>query len=116
VTDIDPDNGRGEQATQNAKIGMARRGPRVEFLDRVGYRQRRIRDAARVLPVVAVALMILPLMWSRDEPKESLTSSGIIYLFGLWIVLVVLAFILSKVLRFADVEMDNEATNRGADE
>ena len=116
MTDIDPDNGRGKQATQNAKIGMARRGPRVEFLDRVGYRQRRIRDAARVLPIVAVALMALPLMWPRDEPEQSLTSIGIIYLFSLWIVLVVLAFILSKVLRFADLEIDSEATSRGADE
>jgi len=116
VTDIDPDNGRGKQATQNAKIGMTGRGPRVEFLDRVGYRQRRIRDAARVLPIVAVALMVLPLMWPRNEPEQSLTSSSIIYLFSLWIVLVVLTFILSKVLRFADTEMDNQATSREADE
>lgn len=72
---------------------------RTTFLERANYRQRRFRDAARWLPVFAVVLMLLPLMWPRDEAHQSLTSSGMIYLFGLWTLLVVLAFLLSRVLR-----------------
>lgn len=73
---------------------------RVEFLERSSYRQRRFRDAARMIPIFAAVLMMLPLMWPRESPDQSLTSSGIIYLFGLWFVLVVLAFWLSRILQF----------------
>ncbi len=75
---------------------------RTEFLERGSYRQRRFRDAARLLPILAAVLMVLPLMWPRENADESLTSSGVVYLFGLWALLVVLAFVLSKVLRFSD--------------
>lgn len=75
---------------------------RIEFLEREGYRQRRWRDGARLLPLFAIVMMILPLLWPREQPDQSLTSSGIIYLFGLWAVLVVVSFILSRVLRFGE--------------
>lgn len=71
----------------------------IEFLERDSYRQRRFRDAARILPVFAVVMMLLPLMWPRAEPGQSLTSEGMIYLFGLWCVLVVCAFALARVLQ-----------------
>ncbi|SLN60632.1 hypothetical protein [Pseudooctadecabacter jejudonensis] len=71
---------------------------RVEFLDKPSYRQRRLRDAARVLPVFGAIMMVLPLMWPRDTADQSLTSSGLIYLFVLWAVLVALAFAVSRVL------------------
>lgn len=75
---------------------------RIEFLEREGYRQRRWRDGARLLPVFAIVMMFLPLLWPRDRPDQSLTSSGIIYLFGLWTLLVVVSFILSRVLQFGE--------------
>lgn len=77
---------------------------RTEFLERSSYRQRRFRDAARWLPVFAVILMCLPLMWPRETPDQSLTSSGIIYMFALWVSLVVLAFALSRVLKFSKLD------------
>jgi len=83
---------------------MARRPP-VEFLERSSYRQRRARDAARMMPVFAAVLMLLPLMWPRDTDQQSLTSSGMYYVFGLWVVLVLVAFALSRVLRF-DASVD----------
>ena len=95
---------------------IAGRVPRVEFLDRAGYRQRRFRDAASLLPVVAAVLMILPLMWPRGTPEQSLTSSGMIYLFGLWFVLIILAFGLSRVLRFSGTETGADAGHKGSDE
>lgn len=72
----------------------------IEFLERSSYRQRRFRDAARILPLFATVLMFLPLMWPRAEPDQSLTSTGMVYLFGLWLGLVICAFILSRVLKF----------------
>jgi len=85
---------------------------RVEFLDKGSYRQRRIRDAARMLPVFAAVMMALPLMWSREQADESLTSTGMIYVFGLWVVLLVLAFTISLVLRRDDADEDPSATRR----
>jgi len=70
-----------------------------EFLDRAQYRQRRFRDAARVLPVLAAMMMALPLLWPRGGDGQSLTSSGMVYLFGLWIVLIGLSLGLSLVLK-----------------
>ena len=87
--------------------------PRIEFLERDSYRQRRFRDAARILPVFAVVMMFLPLMWPREAPDQSLTSSGMIYLFGLWAVLVVLAFIMSRILRVPDPDQKEDQTGSG---
>ena len=96
---------------------MAPRG-RIEFLERDSYRQRRVRDAARMVPIFAAVLMLLPLMWSRKTPEQSLTSSGIYYIFGLWIVLIVVSFFLSRVLRFVSAEGDAQEAepNDGAGE
>ena len=84
---------------------------RTEFLDRSSYRQRRFRDAARWLPIFAGVLMLLPLMWPHETPDQSQTSNGIVYLFGLWVILVVLAFVLSRVLRLSESLDGNDAPN-----
>jgi len=99
-------------AQVDSPVGMLR----VEFLDRAGYRQRRFRDAASLLPVVAGVLMILPLMWPRDTPDQSLTSDGMIYLFCLWFGLILLAFGVSRVLRFSGGDTGLETGEAGADE
>lgn len=85
---------------------------RIEFLDRKSYRQRRYRDAARVLPLFAVVLMFLPLMWAGGDAEQSRTSGGFIYLFALWIVLILIAAALSAVLRPTDAETDTEGAER----
>jgi len=90
--------------------------PRIEFLERSSYRQRRMRDAARMLPILAIILMLLPLMWPREAAEQNLTSSGIIYLFGLWIVLIFLAFVLSRVLRLSDGAADQIERTPGSEE
>ena len=77
---------------------------RIEFLDRKNYRQRRLRDAARVLPLFGMVLMFMPLMWSGGDPEQRLTSTGFVYLFGLWFVLIVLAAVLALVLRPTDAD------------
>lgn len=84
----------------------------IEFLERSSYRQRRLRDAARILPLFATVLMFLPLMWPRAEPDQSLTSTGMVYLFGLWAVLVIVAFALSRVLKFSSPEDEGQGVDR----
>jgi len=88
---------------------------RTEFLDRTTYRQRRIRDAAQWLPVFASVLVMLPLLWPHDTPDQSLTSSGIIYIFGLWVLLIILAFVMSRVLRVSvTLDGDGAKSRRGS--
>lgn len=85
---------------------------RIEFLDRKNYRQRRLRDAARVLPLFGMVLMFLPLMWSGGDAQQRLTSTGFVYLFGLWLVLIVLTAVLGLVLRPTESETDRTEAGR----
>lgn len=101
--------------TQDTRDPVPVASKRVEFLDKRSYRQRRIRDAARMLPVFAAIMMALPLMWPRGQADQSLTSTGIIYVFGLWAVLLVLAFAVSLVLR-SDDDRDTPSDVRRRDE
>ncbi|WP_375258484.1 hypothetical protein [Citreimonas sp.] len=53
------------------------------FVERQTYRLRRLRDAARALPVLALMLWLVPILWSM--PGEAVSASGaLIYLFGTW--------------------------------
>ncbi|WP_054004776.1 hypothetical protein [Cypionkella psychrotolerans] len=64
------------------------RRPRAPlFLARAVYRQRRLRDAARLLPLVGFFLLMLPLMWS-DTAGAGHTA---VYVFGVWALLIGLA-------------------------
>jgi hypothetical protein len=67
------------------------RGGRPVFLARAPYRRRRLRDAARLLPVFGVVLLLLPLLWSSEAGAQRLTSGDVIYFFGLWTMLVLVA-------------------------
>ncbi|WP_407495544.1 hypothetical protein [Pseudooceanicola sp. MF1-13] len=69
------------------------------FLGRVSYRQRRLADAARVLPVIGGALMALPLLWPRGGAEGTpATSTAMIYVFGVWALLTALSALLSALL------------------
>lgn len=65
---------------------MARPKPQV-FLARASYRRRRLRDAARLLPVVGVLLLLLPMLWV-PEAELRLTSGDVLYFFGVWLILI----------------------------
>ncbi len=66
------------------------------FLERRGYRRRRLTDAARVLPVIGALLLLMPLLWSLAPGRVIGTAGGGIYVFGVWAVLVIAAFVLSR--------------------
>ncbi|HHI71042.1 MAG TPA: hypothetical protein ENJ91_08565 [Rhodobacteraceae bacterium] len=75
------------------------RKPEPLFLARETYRQRRITDAARLLPLVGFLALVLPVMWAAR-----VTSVGVIYLFGIWVLLILVALLLARRLRRIDAQ------------
>lgn len=72
------------------------------FLERRSYRQRRLMDAARLLPLLGVVLWLIPLLWPQRDPAGEVaavsTSNAILYIFGVWILLALIALFLSLML------------------
>jgi len=73
--------------------------PGALFVGRASYRQRRLRDAARLLPLLGLVLWLIPLLWPREPGAAQSTSFALIYLFGVWTGLILLSFVLSRRLR-----------------
>ncbi|WP_439155404.1 hypothetical protein [Yoonia sp.] len=68
------------------------------FLERASYRQRRLRDAARLLPLLGAVLWVIPLLWAR-APRSSGSADAIIYTFGVWVFLILVSAVISRRLR-----------------
>ena len=66
------------------------------FLARRSYRRRRLMDAARLLPVLGVVLILLPALWVPAQTPAPDTGRGGIYLFAVWIALIVAAFAIAR--------------------
>jgi ABC-type transport system involved in cytochrome c biogenesis permease component len=75
------------------------------FLQRQNYRQRRVRDAAKLLPFVGAVLWVLPLSWGQDPQDGQIGSAGLIYIFAVWVLLIVLGAFLANRIR-ADPTQD----------
>lgn len=67
------------------------------FVERQTYRRRRLVDAARALPVLGVLLWLLPLLWAVPEEPTS-ASTGLIYVFSVWLGLPVIVGILIRAM------------------
>jgi uncharacterized membrane protein len=80
------------------------------FLQRASYRQRRLRDAAKLIPFLGVILWVMPLVWPHDTPDARIGSQGLIYIFGVWVVLIVLTALLASRIR-----SDDPAASEGAE-
>jgi lipopolysaccharide export LptBFGC system permease protein LptF len=65
------------------------------FLERRSYRQRRQRDAARMLPVLGIVLWFIPLLWGQGSAPAT-NAGALIYIFATWLVLIVLAFVVAR--------------------
>jgi hypothetical protein len=78
-----------------------RRPKRPLFLARAPYRRRRLRDAARLLPVLGAFLLVLPLLWA-PEAQVSLSSGDVVYFFTVWLGLIGLAAAFAPGLRGGD--------------
>jgi len=66
------------------------------FLAPQSYRQRRLRDAARLLPILAGFLIILPMLWGEEASDVRHTGSDGIYLFAVWFFVIIVAAILAR--------------------
>jgi hypothetical protein len=69
---------------------------RPVFLQPQTYRQRRLRDAARLLPVLATFLFVLPMLWGDDDTAMRRTGIDAIYLFAAWLLLIIAAWALAR--------------------
>lgn len=79
---------------------MARPGSPL-FLARASYRRRRLRDAARLLPILGIFLLLLPILWMPDG-RIKLNAADIIYFFVVWLGLIVAAALFSRKLTVGD--------------
>lgn len=58
-----------------------------------------MRDVAWVLPVVGLLLFLVPLLWPKASPSHG-TSDAILFLFGVWFLLILCAAALARYLQF----------------
>ncbi len=72
------------------------------FLERHTYRRHRLRDAARLLPVLGLILIFGPI-FIRDDPEgAALTlAGGLVYYLAVWLGLIVLTALVSRALAAA---------------
>jgi len=69
------------------------------FLERASFHRRRLGDAARVLPVLAALLFLVPVWW---VPQNVSFAGGAVWIFGLWGVLVMAIWALHRALLRAE--------------
>lgn len=88
---------------------MAQNGP--VFLARAAYRQRRLRDAIRMMPVLGLALWLFPLLLAED----GMTSRVGLFIFGVWMLLIVLSGVIAAYLSRNVNEPEGGAKQDAAD-
>lgn len=79
------------------------------FLERATYRQRRLRDAARLLPILGAVLLIMPLLWA-PEPGGNDNADAVIYTFSVWVILIALSAIISRRLQPEDLSATEDTS------
>ena len=89
---------------------MSRLPKSAVFLERAGYRQRRLRDAARLLPILGAVLWIIPLLWG-GQGASGPRADTVIYVFAVWVLLIVLAAVISMRLQPDAPTTDRDATD-----
>lgn len=69
------------------------------FLERASFHRRRLGDAARVLPVLAMLLVLVPVWW---VPRSVSYAAGAVWFFVLWAVLIAAVWALHRALLRAE--------------
>ncbi|WP_415639415.1 hypothetical protein, partial [Paracoccus nototheniae] len=69
------------------------------FLERASFHRRRLGDAARILPVLTMLLLLVPVWWM---PASLSYAAGAVWIFGLWAVLIVVVWVLHRALLRAE--------------
>ena len=68
------------------------------FLERKGYRQRRLRDVARMLPILGGIFWTIPLMWRQQGDEAVSNATALQYVFGVWVLVIVLTAIVARLI------------------
>jgi len=85
------------------------------FLERRTYRQNRLQDAARLLPVLGLVLVFAPIFIRGEAAGDSTPLSGwLIYYFSVWIVLIALTAFVSRALQRAAPGPGDDSSEGGA--
>ena len=71
------------------------------------YRRRRLRDLAMIIPVAGLLLWLFPLVRDPANTPEPDTASGMIYVFGVWIFLIVATLFTSRSLTDEPADQSN---------
>lgn len=69
------------------------------FLEQASFRRRRLGDAARILPVTALVMFLLPVWWF---PVQISFATGAALMFSAWAILIVLVAVLHRALLRAE--------------
>lgn len=64
------------------------------FVQPQNYRVRRMVDGLRILPLVGAFLIVMPLFWGSAGSAVK-SSAVMLYLFGVWAVLILLNFVIT---------------------
>ena len=83
------------------------------FLARAVYRKRRLRDAARLLPLVGLFLFLLPKLWQTTALDGAGAAQDVVFIFVIWAGLIVATAALSH--RLSKPELP-EPSRGGPDE
>ena len=89
---------------------MTDQPPRPVFLERSVYQRRRMGDAAFFLSVFGALLLCAPVMWPGPAELEAeavrgiAMSGAILYVFGVWVVLILLTALFGALVRRRDIE------------
>lgn len=80
--------------------------PNIPFLQRQSYRRRRLIDTIRMVPVIGAVLWAVPLLWPTPEDAEGsvATSDAIIYIFGVWFLMVLLGAWFAFLMKRSDAQ------------
>ena len=81
------------------------------FLERKGYRQRRLRDAARMMPVLGGILWTIPLMWPERGQNAVSNATALQYIFGIWVLVIVLSAVLARLIEPGSDPIELEGGN-----
>lgn len=87
---------------------MSKGAPTKVFLQRAGYQQRRLRDAAKLVPFLGLVLLTIPLSWQA----ETVGAAGVVYIFGVWLALIGLSAILSSRIQFDTPDSDGDTAEK----
>jgi hypothetical protein len=84
---------------------MSETGNKGLFFRNAVYRRNRLIDAVRLLPVLGTILFLMPAFLAGGSAA---TARQWLYLFGAWIVMIIVAALMARALRKNEAEVEAE--------